>query len=47
MGILYRCLSTGQQRRQPQRFIVNNRLDDVDCMFLWGEVNNDPFYRGK
>ena len=45
MGVLYRCLSTSPQRSQPQQFVVNNRLDDVDEMVLWGEVSGDEFYR--
>lgn len=47
VGILHRCLSTSPQRSPLQRRVVNNRLDDVDQMVLWGEVTNDTFYKGE
>ena len=45
-GILYVCLSTSMRRRQPQQFIIEDQLDDVDEMMLWGMVADDPFYQG-
>jgi len=29
---------------QPRRPAKKNHLDDVDHMFLYGEVTHDPFY---
>jgi hypothetical protein len=44
LGILFVCLPTDQYPSQPKRH--HDQLDDVDEMVLWGEVNDDDFYRG-
>lgn len=31
----------------PKRSYPKCHLDDVDEMVLWGEVTNDPFYKGE
>jgi len=43
-GAVYSYLPIKKQRSQPQKF--PDHLDDIDEMLLWGEVNNDPFYKG-
>jgi uncharacterized membrane-anchored protein YhcB (DUF1043 family) len=45
IGILFVCLPTDHYPSQPMRH--HDELDDVDEMVLWGEVNDDDFYRGK
>ena len=44
LGAMWSRLPIRHQRSQPQKF--PDRLDDIDEMILWGEVNDDPFYRG-
>ncbi|MEE8113313.1 MAG: hypothetical protein V3T23_03055 [Nitrososphaerales archaeon] len=42
IGLIVRALSPSKPRR-PLRH--NDKLDTVDEMFLYGEVNDDDFYR--
>lgn len=39
------CMPSRKHRRQPIRR-SKVHLDDVDQMVLYGEVTNDPFYKG-
>jgi hypothetical protein len=39
-------LPISKHRRQPVKHSVDSQLDTVDEMVLWGEVTNDPFYKG-
>lgn len=45
-GLVFAVIvSKRRPKKSKRRLHPSNKLDLVDEMFLWGEVNNDDFYR--
>lgn len=43
-GVIVRILRPPEPKRRPRPRPSSNKLDTIDEMFLYGEVNHDDFY---